>query len=312
MKVLIAGGSGFLGRNLILRAPSDWRITATYNTSRRFPAFLKSHGLSSVVPVKCDLRRRADLRRMAAGHGERFDLCFFLMGNSDIGLSLREPLTDLEANIHTLLNLIGTVKVRRFIFMSSGTVYLGKAGAVSTATPTNPLVPYGVTKLASELYIRTYTEKSDRISEHVILRFFGAYGPMEPPRKIYTNLIKAVAFEGKKEYTLRGDGKNYIDAMYVEDAVEGLIKAALSDKANVTVDFCRGTPMTINELVAKTASILGAKNFKIKHEGGSAEYITFFASPVEMERLFGFKPRVSLEEGILRFRDYLLSSAKDS
>jgi len=304
-KVLVAGGSGFLGRHLLLNAPEDWRITAMYNSSRRFPAFVKAHGLANVTPAKCDLRKRADVERVAKKHGRTFDLCFFLMGNSDIGLSLREPQTDLAANIHTLLNLIETVKIGKLVFMSSGTVYLGQSGPVGPGTETTPAVPYGITKLASELYIRTYAEKTDRIGEYVILRFFGAYGPMEPERKIYTNLIKSIAIEGANKYTLRGDGKNYIDAMYVDDAAEGLIQVALSDKANVTVDFCRGTPQTINELVMDVARILGADDFTLRHEGGSAEYITFYASPQKMQRLFGFAPRISLKDGILEFKKHL-------
>ena len=308
MKLLIAGASGFIGKNVLLRAPTNWRITGIYNTSLTFPDFLREHGLAHIMPLRCDLRDRAAVERLFAEQESIFDACLFVMGNSDIGLSARQPSADLAANVTTLLNLAQNIQMGKFVFMSSGTVYLGHQGLVSPETPANPLVPYGITKLASELYIRFLQAKTDYIGEYVILRFFGAYGPMEPRRKIYTNLIKRFVIEKKSDYALRGDGKNYIDAMYIDDAVNGLLRVLTSDKGNLTLDFCRGTPQTINELVREVADILGVEQLHLSHTGESSEYTTFFASPQGMAALFGFQAATSLQEGILKFKDYLLSA----
>lgn len=304
MKVLVAGASGFIGRNFLLKTPTSWSVSGIYNSSTTFPEFLKKNKLNHVVALHCDLRDSAQVVKTFATSNE-FDVCLFVLGNSDIGLSSREPAIDAQSNIVTLLNLITHTKVKKFIFMSSGTVYLGHPGAVDPKSSTRPLVPYGVHKLASELYMQYFQQKTDRIKEYVILRFFGAYGPMELPRKIYTNLIKAFVFEGKREYTIAGSGQNYIDAMYIDDTVDGLMKIIHSPKANVVVDFCKGEPLTINGLVQEVAKILGQNNLKLHNQGTSSEFITFHASTAGMKNAFGFEPKISLKEGMTKFAQYM-------
>jgi nucleoside-diphosphate-sugar epimerase len=133
---------------------------------------------------------------------------------------------------------------------------------------------------------------------------------MEPSRKLYTNLIKAFCIQDKNEFSIFGNGKNFIDAMYIEDAVEALFKIATSDKGNKIVDFCMGSPLTINELIHQVANIFGKKDMVLTHKGEAAEYTTFYASPREMEALFGFSPETSLNDGMKKFRDYLMNNRK--
>jgi len=127
-----------------------------------------------------------------------------------------------------------------------------------------------------------------KLAEYVILRFFGAYGPYEPARKIFTRLIDNFYFGKKNSFTIRGNGENLIDAMYINDAVEGIIKVVLSDERNLR----------------ETAAILGKEAPEIVYEGETDEYIEFWASPEEMERRFQFKPKISLAEGIKRFLEF--------
>jgi UDP-glucose 4-epimerase len=304
MKVLVAGGSGFIGKNFLLKTPSDWECVGTYNTSYDFTDFLNSNNLSHVTPSRVEMRDADSVKNAFKETGAEFDVCLYVMGNSDIGLSRREPLTDLSYNINSLLNLIQTVKVRKFIFMSSGSVYEGHKGLVNPSLRVAPAIPYSVNKLASERYIEYFQKYSDQIDNFICLRFFGAYGPMETDRKLYTNLIKAFYIEGRSEYTVLGNGKNFIDAMYIDDAVEALLKIAASDKGNVIADLCFGHPLTINELVIEIGRIFG-KKIILKHEGSAAEYTTFFAATQTMESLFGFKPGISLSTGIMNFARYV-------
>lgn len=305
MRLLVAGASGFIGKNLILKAPSEWDITGLYCTKADFPDFLIDRKITNVRSVRCDLSDNEAVRRAFEEAGHEFDAAVFVVGNSDIGLSIRDPKLDINSNITTLINLLSNIKVGRFIFMSSGTVYLGYPGEVSPKLTTNPDVPYGITKLASELYIKYFCARRGTIDDYVILRFFGAYGPMEPARKIYTNLIEDIYFKGKAEYTIRGDGKNLIDAMYIEDTAECILNILRDKKERrMVLDFCKGEPVTITELVERVAGIL-KKKVQVKHTGESSEYITFYASNKAMADEFGFRPRISLEEGIIRFRDYM-------
>lgn len=311
MRILVAGASGFIGKNFILRSPEDAEIVGLYDTSEEgFMRFIKENNLSRVLPKKCDLRNKDEVKNLFGKISPDFDVCVFLVGNSDIRLSVENPFLDQSSNIFTLLHLIQEIHAKKFIFMSSGTVYLGHEGLVSPSTLPMPLVPYGISKLASELYIRFFQKETNHIDEYVILRFFGAYGPMEPARKIYTNLVKAFCVEDKNEFPIYGNGKNYIDAMHIEDTVDALWKIIASDKGNLTLDFSKGEPLTINELVYRVAKILKKENVRILHQGETKEFITFYASPRELETLFDFKPSIALEEGIVGFKDYLLKQTR--
>lgn len=304
MKVLVAGGSGFIGKNILLRTPHDMECVGTYNTSHDFPEFLNSNGLTHVKPVKVEMRDPECVKGTFKKIGNEFDVCIYVMGNSDIGLARREPLTDVQANIHSLLNLLKNTYTGKFIFMSSGAVYEGHSDLVHPDMRVMPTIPYSIDKLSSELFIRYFQENTNHIEDYVNLRFFGAYGPMEPTRKIYTNLINAFVVENKNTYRIMGNGKNFIDAMYIDDAVDALLKIAKSDKGNITVDFCFGRPLTINELILQVGRTFGHE-VKLQHEGAAAEYTTFYASPQAMEALFNFKPNTFLSEGMKKFAEYL-------
>ena len=143
------------------------------------------------------------------------------------------------------------------------------------------------------------------IGRYVIARFFGAYGPHEPSRKIYTRLVETFAVKKERSFRVRGDGNNLIDAMFVSDAVEAILKMASADKRNMVVDLCSGNAISVNQLVAMAGDIFGVSNASIEHEGAVPEYIKFWASADEWTRVFGFQPRVSLAEGMRRLAEHL-------
>lgn len=305
MKVLVVGASGFIGRNFILKAPKNWKVFGIYNQSKNFLNFLKTYNITNVIPYKCDLQRANAVKTAFERIGNKFDICLYTAGNSDIGLSIHQPLFDLNSNVISLVNLLSIIKVKKFIYLSSGAVYLGNSGMVSERTFAIPIVPYSINKLCCESYVRYFQQHTNHIEKYVVLRFFGAYGQWELPRKIYTNMIKAFYLNNADEFTIKGNGKNYIDAMYIDDAIDGLLKVVKSNKADLVVDFCKGGRLTINELVIRVAKILGKRRIKINHTGVSSEHIAFYASSKKMKDVFNFKPEVSLEEGVVKFAKFL-------
>jgi len=305
MKVLVVGGSGFIGRHFLLKAPSEWDCYATYHKSTDFIDFVGSRELKNVTPVQADLTTIGGVVDLLCKAGETFDVCLYAMGNSDIAMSYEEPVTDLTTNVNSLLNLLQSTFIKKLIFMSSGSVYEGYKGLVNPSLPVNPTTPYSISKLASERYIEHFQKNTNHLDNYICLRFFGAYGPMELPRKIYTNLVKAFGLNHEDTFTIKGDGKNYIDAMYIDDAIEGIIKMIKSDKSNKILDYCVGSPLTINELIHFAAKTFN-KDFVLHHDKApAAEYTTFYASPLEVKALYGFIPQRSLQRGLKRFGRYL-------
>lgn len=304
MKALVVGGSGFIGRNFLLGAKEGWKYYATYNFSTDFEDFLEDNCLDSVVPIKVDTEDTADVCRKLGSFEDTFDVCLYALGNSDIGLSSRTPMLDIKSNVLSLINVLETIKVKKFIFISSGAVYEGYKGLVCPSMPVNPTIPYAISKLASEKYIEYFQKRRGKIDSYINLRFFGAYGPMELGRKIYTILVNKFCFEKSSEFDMAGDGKNYIDAMYIDDAIAGIYKMMESDKGNLTIDYCFGSPLTINELIYESAKVFGIEA-SITHNGLASEYTTFYASPLPVEALFGFRPSIDLKTGLLSFGKYL-------
>ena len=303
MNILVIGASGFIGKNLLLKIPEKWKVFGIYRASKNFLDFLKENKLSNVCPLRCDLENVLEVKNTLEKL-ESIDVCVYLAANTNVRQLFEDSALDVTTNITPITNFLKYFRGRRLIFFSSGAVYMGLRGRVSPSSKISPTIPYAISKYASELYIKFHQSRLETFKEYVILRFFGAYGPYEPLRKISTKLIELVKNPHRNLFTVFGDGENYIDFMYIDDAVQGLLAVINSAKANVTVDFCSGNPLTINQLVKNVGEIF-KKEIRIEHAGSSPEYIKFYASPKRMFQTFGFSPSISLNDGFQKFADWL-------
>ena len=196
MRLLITGAAGFLGRNALLAVPSSWQVVALYRPSNTaFLAFVEAHQLHHVQPVACDLTDAHQVEQ-AIGHvGRSFDNCLALASNTSIPGSIERPIQDLTTNVIGLLHLLQHCSFEHLVYLSSGAVYAGLTGPVGPASAVSPTLPYAISKLAAEHYIRAFLHHYQTPRHATIVRFFGAYGPYEPPRKLYTKLVRQFAFE---------------------------------------------------------------------------------------------------------------------
>jgi UDP-glucose 4-epimerase len=303
MRLVVTGASGFIGHNVLLRAPRDWEIVAVYNSTFGLEAFVKTRGLTNVRAVQCDLLNVSEVRRLAQTIGERPDAMLYLAANGDPAASTERVRWDLESNTLALVTCLEHCPARHVVFLSSGAVYDGWRGHVSPETPVSPRLPYAIAKLASEQYLRFFAEHRHLVDSYVNVRFFGAYGPYEAPRKITTRWLSAMA-SGQRDFVVRGDGKNLIDFMYVDDAVDGLLTLLTASGEKRTVDFASGSPISVNEVVAAMAHAVGV-DVNVRHEGQVAEYIEFRSTDTTMRERFGVTPTITLAAGLERLRAHL-------
>jgi len=303
MNVVVTGASGFIGHNVLLRAPREWNVFAVYRSTTGLDAFVKEHGLTNVTPVKCDLLSKADVESLAKTIGARPDAMLYLAANGDPAASSERPRWDLESNTVAFVNTLEHCPADHVVYLSSGAVYDGLHGAVTPSTPVTPKLPYAISKLASEQYLQFFCERRGSVSSYVNVRFFGAYGPYEAPRKITTKWLQALA-RGERQFVIRGDGRNLIDFMYVDDAVDGFLALLQARGARLTMDFASGAPVSVNDIVATMASNLGV-DVSVRHEGAVAEYIEFRTSDTSMREQFGFAPKISFADGLTRLSAFL-------
>ena len=302
MRVIVTGASGFLGRNVLLRAPRDWQITALFHTTPGLDAFAAEHGLGNVRARRCDLVDPSAVAAVAREVGGRVDAVLYLAANGDPAASSERPRYDLESNALALVTFLEHCSADHFVFMSSGAVYDGAIGSVTPATPVSPRLPYAISKLASEQYIQFFADRGT-IGSFVSVRFFGAYGPYEAERKITTRWLRAMA-AGQREFVIRGDGQNLIDFMYVDDAVAGFLALVQARGASAIVDFASGAPATIDAVVRAMARVLNVE-VAIRHEGVVPEYIQFRSADPTMRERFGVVPSIEFDDGLRRLHAFL-------
>jgi nucleoside-diphosphate-sugar epimerase len=308
VRLLVTGASGFIGRNLVLATPRDWHVVATYHDAQDFPDFLAARGLAHVTPVRIDLAGAAPAE-IAGCLGPEHDAAVFLAANGDPARSVHAPRFDLASNTLSLVAVLEAVRVDRLVYFSSGAVYDGVRGDVRPDVAVRPRLPYAISKLASEHYVRSFTH-AGRVRSAVNVRFFGAFGPHEPERKVYMRLVRAFALEGHREFTVRGDGRNLIDAMYVDDTTRA-IRMLLDDRAAQgcdTLDLASGAPLSLEALVRAAAATFGIEP-RIVFEGAVPEYIEFRSVDPTMHERYAFRPEVPLAEGLRRLAAHLGGAA---
>jgi nucleoside-diphosphate-sugar epimerase len=303
VKVVVTGASGFIGHNVLLRAPREWTIYAVYHSTPGLEAFVATHGLTNVRPVRCNLLNEPEVQELARTIGASPDAMLYLAANGDPAASSERPRWDLESNTLAFVNCLEHCPACHVVYVSSGAVYDGLSGAVSPASPVSPRLPYAISKLASEQYLRFFAERRGAVRSYVNVRFFGAYGPYEAPRKITTRWLQALA-AGQREFVIRGDGRNLIDFMYVDDAVDGFLALLEAAGERLTVDFASGAPVSVNDVVNTMASILDVK-VTVRHEGVVPEYIQFHSVDKTMRERFGIGPSTSFADGLRRLSAFL-------
>lgn len=307
MRVVVTGASGFIGRNLLLRAPRDWEIVALYHRTTDLDEFVERRRLGHVRAVRCDLLEADQVRAALRPLGGRADAVMYLAANGDPAASAERPRWDLDSNTTALVNFFEHCDAGHVVFASSGAVYDGLVGEVSPATPVSPRLPYAISKLASEQYLRFFAERRGSVGSYINVRFFGAYGPYEAARKITTRWLRGMA-AGQREFVVRGDGQNLIDFMYVDDAVHGFLTLLGAHGVSATVDFASGAPRPVDEVVHAMARALGV-DVSLRHEGVVPEYIQFRSVDQTMRDRFGVSPSISFDEGFTRFRDFVAGEA---
>lgn len=303
MNVVVTGASGFIGHNVLLRAPREWTVYAVYHSTPGLEAFVAEHGLTNVRPVRCNLLDEHDVQQLARTIGDKPDAMLYLAANGDPAASARRPRWDLESNTVAFVTTLEHCPANHVVYVSSGAVYDGLSGGVSPATAVSPRLPYAISKLASEQYLRFFAEHHGTVSSYVNVRFFGAYGPYEPGRKITTKWLQGIT-AGQREFVVRGDGRNLIDFMYVDDAVDGFLALVKAQGERATVDFASGAPVSVNDVVHTMATALGV-NVAVKHEGHVPEYIQFHSVDTTMRERFGVRPSIAFADGVKRLSAFL-------
>jgi len=295
MKILVTGGAGFIGSNVVDALVKDGHeVTVLDNLSTG-----KEENINPEVKFyNIDL---LDIESLEFVFREfKPDVVNHHAAQIDVRKSVEDPAFDAETNIIGSINLFElsiNFEVKRIIFSSTGGALYGEPEALpaSEDTPIEPLSAYGVAKYCVENYLN-YFKRLYGI-ERVILRYANVYGPRQDPLgeagvvAIFTGKI----LKGEKP-VIYGDGAQTRDYIYVEDVVEANV-LALNGKEGV-YNIGTGKETSINELIEIFSKVLG-REIKLEYappRKGEIRRISLDGEKAKKE--LSFVPKYSLEEGL--------------
>ncbi len=295
---LVTGGAGFIGSHLaeeLLRRGHRVRVVDSLVTGKRanlacIPDAEFLHG---------DLAEGDVARRAVEG----MDYVLHQAAIPSVPRSVEDPVASNRANIDAALNVLVAARdagVKRVVYAGSSSAYGNQPTLPKVETmPTAPLSPYALQKLVVEQYCQLFTDLYGL--ETVTTRYFNVFGPRQDPSSPYSGVISLfiTAMAAGRMPTIYGDGGQTRDFTYVANTVDGVLRAV--EAPNVSgqvINVATGSRISLNELFEVVRKLTGAN--------GTPTYAALRAGDVrdsqadisKAERLLGYTPKVSFEEGL--------------
>jgi UDP-glucose 4-epimerase len=309
MKILVTGCAGFIGSHLTARLLKEGHeVIGVDNFDIYYSRSQKEKNLMPMLlhpKFKLEEDNLATMAFVKVLKGT--EVVIHLAGQPGVrgswGASFNRYLTNNIQVTQRLLEESKGNKLKRFIYASSSSVYGdvgiaegGETQVLSEEMKVHPKSPYGVTKLAAEHLCQLYNVEYKMPT--VCLRFFSVYGPGQRPDMAFHRFCQSILREAA--LSIYGDGKQVRDFTYVEDVVDVIHAAITADVVGQVVNVGGGSPCTLLEAVTLLEEISGttcAKTFLDRQKG---DVISTRADTTKLEKLFGFKPKISLREGLSR------------
>ena len=297
MKILVTGGAGFIGSNLVdMLINEGYKVFVIDNLS----GGKKENLNKKAIFYKDDIYHLNKILPLF----KEIDYVFHLAANPRVVFSVENPIESHKVNVDGTLNVLYASyknKVKRLIFASSSAVYGNiKKLPLKENTIPHPISPYGLHKLIGEFYCKLFSNLYNL--ETVCLRYFNVYGPRMDPEGPYA-LVIGKFLKLKKEnkpLTIYGDGKQTRDFVYIDDVVWANILAMKSKKVGKgeVINICSGKNYSISYI----AKLIGGKKVYLPPRKGEVRHTLGDNSLAK--KLLNWQPKIDLEEGIKRCREY--------
>ena len=302
--VLVSGGAGFIGSHIVELLLSRKEVERVLVVDNFFTGkldnlkpFLKDKRLKI---IKGDVRDRDLVKKLV----REVNFIFHQAAIVSVPLSMDEPELTNDVNVNGTINLLKASldsNIERFVYASSCAVYGNPDSLpIREESRINPLSPYAASKLAAESYCRAFYQSYGL--KTVCLRYFNVYGPRQAGGA-YSGVISIFMrqiLEGKS-LTIRGDGSQTRDFVFVKDVAEANLLASERDEAVGKVfNIGTGKAITIKELAEIISSITG-RDTGIKYVPMlKGEVLHSVADITLARRVLGYNPKFTLEEGLRR------------
>jgi UDP-glucose 4-epimerase len=302
VKILVTGGAGFIGSNVVdtyLAAGHQVAVVDDLSTGRRanlnpeatfYQVDIRSSELAEVFEA---------VRPEAINHHA---------AQMDVRRSVAEPLFDADVNVLGSINLLELARrygVKRFIYISTGGAVYGEPVYLPCDEdhPVNPICPYGASKHTVEHYLYMYREMYGL--EYAVLRYPNVYGPRQDP---HGEAGVVAIFTGQmlngEQVVINGDGEQERDFVYVEDCAKANLLALETEHANTVYNLGFGHGTTVNQIFSTLKPITGYPLDAVHGPAKLGETRRIFLDAGKAERLLGWRASVDLEAGLQKTVEY--------
>ncbi|TMJ01395.1 MAG: NAD-dependent epimerase/dehydratase family protein [Alphaproteobacteria bacterium] len=307
MAYFVTGAAGFIGSNLVDRLLANGEPVIGYdNLTTGKMRFLDSACANSAFRfVEGDLLDTGALTTAMQGA----DFVFHLAANADVRFGTQHPERDLQQNTVATFNVLEAMRannVRRIAFSSTGSIY-GEPDVFPT--PENAPFPiqtslYGASKLAAEGMIQAYCEGFG--FQGYIFRFVSILGERYTHGHVF-DFYKKLATDPTRLHVL-GNGKQRKSYLYVQDCIDAMLLAinTLDGKVNV-LNLGVDEANQVNDSIGWIAERLGVRP-ELTYSGGERGWVgdsPFILLDTQRIRALGWKPKLTIREGVLRTVDWL-------
>lgn len=337
MKILVTGSAGFIGFHLTRRLLMDGaevvgldNLNEYYSIAlkearlaelgvRNVPtgktAFVKSDLFPNFEFVRMDLQDREALPKLFEQY--EFDCVVNLAAQGGVRFSTENPFAFIDSNLVGFANLLECCRhhhIQHFVYASSSSVYGGNTKTpFSEEDPVDaPVSLYAATKKADELMATAYSKLYDMACTG--LRFFTVYGPWGRPDM--APMLFADAILNGKEIKVFNQGDLYRDFTYVDDVVEGVCRVMRTlpqpqsdGRRHKIYNIGCSQPVRLMDFIGVMERAFGREAKKVFLPMQPGDVYQTYADTTALEKDFGYKPQIGVEEGIRRFAEWRMERA---
>jgi UDP-N-acetylglucosamine/UDP-N-acetylgalactosamine 4-epimerase len=305
MKILVTGGAGFIGANIVKQLLDLENVQQVRVLDNLATGYLKN--IEEFEKDKKFEFLQGDIRDyetcLQACDGISAITHQAALGS--VPRSINDPLTTNQVNITGTLNIFTAAKekgVQRVVYAASSSTYGDHPGLPKVENIIgNPLSPYAVTKYVNELYARVYANIYGL--ELIGLRYFNVFGPKQNPKGAYAAVIPLFinAVLNNEPPLINGDGTHSRDFTYVDNAVQANLLALFTSKKealNEVYNIAFGAQTSLNELFELIKEIAGsdlAPKYGPERKGDVKHSL---ADIGKAKSLLGYDPKFSMREGM--------------
>jgi UDP-N-acetylglucosamine 4-epimerase len=305
MRILVTGGAGFIGSNLVGKLLQDKRVTGVTVLDNLATGSMQNLEEYANHPkfrfVEGDIRDMETCLSCC----ENIDLISHQAALGSVPRSINDPLTTNAVNITGTLNIFTAAKdkkIRRVVYAASSSTYGDHPGLPKVEDKIGrPLSPYAVTKYVNELYARVFADLYGM--EFIGLRYFNIFGPRQNPQGPYAAVIPLFvkALLENKPPVINGDGTHSRDFTYVGNAVQANILSLFTDKpesVNQVYNIACGEQTSLTELFDHLKKQAGSELQPIHGPERTGDVKHSLADISKAKKWLGYSVDTSIGEGL--------------